>query len=142
MAPRIFEKFTFVPREKIFEVVTDHESHQKLLPEIFPSVRIISVRPNTTLVEMHLNLFGKEFVVMAKHLTEYPLNHEIFFVCGDAKGTHIIEKYEESNSGTKITLSVDFKYKGKMRISGILGKGEIETDFSKILDNFIKIAEN
>ena len=142
MTSRIFEKFTFVPREKIFEVATDHESHQKLLPEFFPSVRVVSVRPNTTLVEMHLNLSGKEFVVMAKHLTEYPFNHEIFFVGGDAKGTHIIEKYEERNSGTKITLLVDFKYKGKMRISEILGKGDIETDFSKIMDNFIRIAEN
>ena len=142
MAPHSFEKFTFVSREKIFDVATDYESHQKTFSEFFPSVRIISVRPTTTLAEIHLNLSGKEFVVMAKHVIEKPTLHEIFFVGGDAKGTHIIEKYDEVESGTKITLTVDFKYKGTLRFSGLLGKGNIENNFSKILDNFIKIAEN
>lgn len=142
MAPLSFEKFTFVSREKIFDVATDYELHQKLLPEIFPSVRIISIRPTTTLAEIHLYLSGKEFVVMAKHVTEKPYLHEIFFVGGDAKGTHITEKFEENDSGTKITLTVDFKYKGTMRLSGLWGKGNIENNFSKIFDNLIKIAEN
>lgn len=142
MATYIFEKFTIASREKIFDVATDYESHQNLLPEFFPSVRIISVRPTTTLAEVHLGLSGKEFVVMAKHVIEKPSLHEIFFVGGDAKGTHITEKYEKADAGTKITLTVDFKYKGAMKFTGFLGKGNIENNFSKIFDKLIKIAEN
>lgn len=137
-----FEKFTKLSRDQFFDVATNYESFQKLLSEFYPSVRIISVRPTTTLVEAHLILSGKEFVVMQKHVIEKPLLHETFFVGGDAKGTHITEKYEQLPEGTKITLTVDFKYKGSMRFSGLFGKGDVENEFSKIMDKLIENAEN
>ena len=137
-----FEKFTKLSQDQIFEVATNYESFQNLLSEFYPSVRVISKRPTTTLVEVHLILSGKEFVVMQKHVIEKPSLHEIFFVGGDAKGTHITEKYEQSADGTKITLTVDFKYKGSMRLSGFFGKGDVEKEFSKIMDKLIKNAEN
>ena len=135
-----FEKFTKASKEKIFEVATDYDSHQVLLPHYFPSVRIISVRPDTTLAEKHLILKGKEFVVMAKHLKKEKIKHEIFFVGGDAKGTRIEEEYHKTPEGTKIILTIDFK--ASIRLKGIIGKGRFEEEFSKIFDEFIKIAEN
>jgi coenzyme Q-binding protein COQ10 len=114
----------------------------KLQPIFFPSVRVISVRPNTTLVEEHLKLAGKELIVMTKHVTEEPSIHEIFFVGGDAKGTHIIEQYEQTPKGTRIILSVDFKLQGHMRLKGIFVKGKVENEFSKIMDKLILAAEN
>ena len=90
-----FEKFTNATRRKIFEVATNFKSFQISLPQFFPSVRIISVRPHATLVEEHLNLAGKQLVVMAKHVIVEPVVHETFIVGGDAKGTHIIEEYEQ-----------------------------------------------
>jgi coenzyme Q-binding protein COQ10 len=137
-----FEKFTTATREKIFEVATDYQSLQTMVPEYFPSVRIISVRPNTTLVEEHLKLVGKELIVMAKHVTDELKTHEIFIVGGDAKGTHIIEEYEQTRKGTQIALTVDFKLKGSMRLAGIFGKGKVENEFSNIMDKLILIAEN
>ena len=79
---------------------------------------------------------------MKKHVMEKPLIHETFFVGGDAKGTHITEKYDQTSQGTKITLMVEFKNKGSMRISGLFGKGKIENEFSKIMDKLIEIAES
>ena len=137
-----FEKFTKIPREKIFEAATDYGSFQKLFSEFYSSVRIISERPKTTLVEAHLILSGKEFVVMQKHLIEKPFLHQTFFVGGDAKGTQITEKYDQTKEGTKITLTVDFKHKRSLGLSGLFGKGEIENDFSKILDRLIEKLEN
>lgn len=137
-----FEKFTKLSQDHIFDAATNYESFQNLLSEFYPSVRIISKRPTTTLVEAHLILSGKEFVVMQKHVIEKPSIHEIFFVGGDAKGTHITEKYEQSSDGTKVTLIVDFKYKGSMRFSGLFGKGDVEKEFSKIMDKLIENAEN
>jgi len=137
-----FEKFTNASIEKIFEIATNYELLQTNLTEFFPSIRVISVRPNTTLVEEHLKLLGKELIVMAKHVTDEPKTHEILIVGGDAKGTHIIEEYEQTPEGTRIILTVDFKLKGSMRIKGIFGKDKVENEFSKIMDKLILIAEN
>ena len=140
MANVQFQKFTRSTREKIFEVATNYESFQTLMPQFFSSIRIISVRPNTTLVEEHLKLGGKELIVMAKHVTDAPKIHETFFVGGDAKGTHIIEKYEQTPKGTKIFFKMDFKESILLR--GISRKNKFEDEFSNILDKLIDIAEN
>lgn len=142
MAKVQFEKFTISNREKIFETATNYESFQTKLPQFFPSVRIVSVRPKTTLVEEHLNLAGKEIIVMVKHVVDFPSLHETFFVGGDAKGTHITEKYEETSKGTRILLTVEFKPKLSFRFSGFLGHEKIENDFSKIMDQLILISES
>ncbi len=137
-----FKKFTNAAREKIFEIATNYELFQTNMPQFFPSIRIISVRPNSTLVEEHLNLAGKELIVMAKHVIDEPTIHETFFVGGDAKGTKITEEYEQTPKGTRIVITVDFKSKGAMRFSGLFGRGKFENEFSKIMDELILIAEN
>ncbi len=137
-----FKKFTNAAREKIFEIATNYELFQTNMPQFFPSIRIISVRPNSTLVEEHLNLAGKELIVMAKHVIDEPTIHETFFVGGDAKGTKITEEYEQTPEGTRIVITVDFKSKGVIRFSGLFGRGKFENEFSKIMDELILIAEN
>ena len=127
-------------RKKIFEVATNFESFQTNMPQFFPSVRVVSIRPNTTLVEEHLNLAGKQLVVMAKHVIVEPVVHETFIVGGDAKGTHIIEEYKQTSKGTRIVVTVDFK--GSIRLTGIFGKGKFEDEFSKIMNELILLAEN
>jgi coenzyme Q-binding protein COQ10 len=136
-----FQKFTHSTIERIFECATNFESFQTMMPQFFPSIRIISVRPNTTLVEEHIVIGGRELVVMAKHVLNAPKIHETFIVGGDAKGTHIKEEYEQLSEGTQITVSVDFKPKGSMRLSGIFGKVNVENEFSSIMDEIILVAE-
>ena len=137
-----FERFTKASREKLFEISTDYQSYQTILPQYFPSVRVISVRPNTTLVEEHRIIAGQELVVMAKHIINDRLTHETFFVGGDAKGSHIIERYEQIPNGTKITVSVDFKPKMSMRFSKVFGKVTFLEDFERMIDKFIEISED
>lgn|GEM_PF-231292 len=136
-----FEKFTTASRKKIFDVFTNYDTYQKWIPQYFPSVRIISVRPHTTLVEEHRIIAGTEFVVMAKHVVNDSLIHETFFVGGDAKGSHITEKFEQTSTGTLITVTIDFKPKLSMKLSGLVGKPKYLKDFENIVDEFIKIAE-
>ena len=142
LAKARFKKFTNAPRQKIFDVVTNYESLQTRLPEFFPSIRVISERSNATLVEEHLVLAGKEFVVMAKHVVNEPFLHEIFIVGGDVKGTHITEEFEQTPKGVQITVCVDFKPKGTWRLLNLFKKGNIENEFSRIMDRLIWIAEN
>ena len=136
-----FEKFTKAPRKKIFDVVTNYDAYQKCMPQHFPSVRIISVRPHATLAEEHRIIAGTEFVVMAKHVVNDSLSHETFFVGGDAKGSHITEKFDQTPTGTLITVTVDFKPKLSMKLSGLVGKPKYVKDFENIIEDLIKIAE-
>ena len=136
-----FEKIINAERKKVFDIVTNFEEFEKILPKYFPSIRIRSVRGDTAVVEEHIRIAGKEIVMMIKHVTKYPEIHEVFVIGGDAKGSHIIEIYESIPEGTKIIVKADFKLQGKLKIVGFFGKNKIKESFSKIMDEFAKIAE-
>ena len=126
----------------MFEVFSNFENYQKSLPQYFPSVRVRSIRNETAVVEEHMMLGDKELVIMAKHVTQSPLLHEIFVIGGDAKGSHIKEQFLDHSEGTKILVDVDLKLKGKMKISELFTKNNLQENYSKIIDGFVKIAEN
>jgi coenzyme Q-binding protein COQ10 len=136
------EKIVNAKRETVYERLSNYENYEKLVPQHFPSVRVRSVRGNISVVEEHMNLGDRELIIMAKHVTKEPVFHEVFVIGGDAKGSHIKQQFIEISEGTKIMVHVDFKLKGKMKISSMLGKNKIEQDYVKILDDFVKIAEN
>jgi coenzyme Q-binding protein COQ10 len=136
------EKTVNAKRETVFERLSNYENYQKLLPQHFPSVRVRSVRGNVSVVEEHMNLGDRELLIMAKHVTTEPVLHDVFVIGGDAKGSYIKQQFIEISQGTKVIVDVDFKLKGKMKMSSIFGKNKIEEDYAKILDDFIKIAEN
>jgi coenzyme Q-binding protein COQ10 len=136
------EKTVHAKRETVYEILSNYKNYQKLIPQHFPSVRVRSVRENISVVEEHMNLGDKELVIMAKHVTEKPVLHEVFVIGGDAKGSRIKQQFIEISEGTKIIVDVDLKLKGKMKMSNMFGKNKFEEDYSKILDDFIKIAEN
>ena len=137
-----FEKTVNAKRETVFERLSNYENYEKLLPQHFPSVRVRSVRGNVSVVEEHMNLGDRELLIMAKHVTTEPVLHEVFVIGGDAKGSYIKQQFIEISQGTRIIVDVNFKLKGKMMMSRIFGKNKIEEDYAKILDDFVKIAEN
>ena len=137
-----FEKIVKAERDKIFKIVTDYEKLQKIIPQYFISIRVISSRDNVTVIEEHLNLAGYELVMMTKHVIKFPEIHEVFVIGGDVKGSHIVEKYEKIPEGTKITVDVDLKLRGPLRIVAYFAKSKITKGFSRIMDEFAKIAEN
>ncbi|MBI5860056.1 MAG: SRPBCC family protein [Nitrosarchaeum sp.] len=138
----IFEKIIKADRKKVFELTTNYEHFQKILPQYYPSIRIISVRGNVSVVEEHLRIGGRELVMMVKHVIDEPILHEIFIIGGDAKGTHIIKRYEQIPPGTKLTLEIDWKPKGMSKLSNFLDKNKIPNEYSKIIDEFVMIAES
>ena len=137
-----FQKISSASRDDVYKVFSDYENYQKISPEFFPSIRIRSVRDNIAVVEEHMNLGDDEFVIMAKHVTDEPVLHDIFIIGGDAKGTHIQEQFIETPEGTKILVDVDLKLKGKMKLGGVFSKNRYQENYEEILDNFIKIAED
>lgn len=140
--PRILiEKIIKAERQHVFDIVANYENFEKILPKYFPSIRVRSVRENTAVVEEHLRLGERELIMMTKHVTKYPELHEMFVLGGDAKGTHIVEKYEKIDSGTKLVVDADLKLKGVLKITGLFAKSKLELEFGKIIDDFCMIAE-
>ena len=140
--PKInFEKIVKAERNKVFDIAANYEQFQKIMPKYFPSIRVRSVRGNTSVVEEHVRVAGRELVMMTKHVTKYPELHEVFVIGGDAKGSHIIEKYESIKAGTKIIVEADLNLKGSLSILAFFGKGKIKKGFAKIMDEFAQIAE-
>jgi coenzyme Q-binding protein COQ10 len=136
-----FDKTVDAKREIVFDIFSNFERYQILLPQHFPSVRIRSIRGNVAVVEEHLNLGEREFVIMAKHVKEEPVLHDIFVIGGDAKGSHISQQFLELSDKTKIIVNVSLKFGGKMKIPNIFRKNTLVQDYGKIIDDFIKIAE-
>ncbi|MBT8242871.1 MAG: polyketide cyclase, partial [Nitrosopumilus sp.] len=124
------------------EIFSNFENFQKLIPQHFPSVRIRSVRGDVSVVEEHLNIGNLELLIMAKHVSKPPILHEVFVIGGDAKGSHFKEEFIELDEGTKILVDVDLKFKGKMKLSAMFGKNNFKDDYEKLLDDFIRLAEN
>ncbi|WP_428324276.1 SRPBCC family protein [Nitrosopumilus sp.] len=137
-----FEKISTANRDTVYKVFSDFENYQKISPKFFPSIRIRSIRDNIAVVEEHLILGDDELVVMAKHVTDEPVLHDVFIIGGDAKGSHIQEQFIETPQGTKILVDVDLKLKGKMKFGGMFSKNRYQENYEEILDNFIKITEN
>jgi coenzyme Q-binding protein COQ10 len=136
----ILEKIIKADRKKVFDLTTNYENFQKILPQYYPSIRIISVRGNVSVVEEHLRIGGRELVMMIKHVIDEPILHEIFVIGGDAKGTHITMRYESIPYGTKLILEVDWKLKGMMKLS-LFGQNKVLNEYSKIIDEFTVLAE-
>ena len=140
--PKIhFEKIVNAERNKVFDIAANYEDFEKTLPEYFTSIRVRSKRDNVAVVEEHVKILGKELVMMTKHVIHYPETHEVFVIGGDAKGSHIVEKYDSVGAGTKITVTADIKLKGTLKIVGFFAKGKILKGFEKIMDEFAKTAE-
>ena len=136
------EKIVQNNRNEVFEIFSNFENYQRIIPQHYPSVRIRSMRGDVSVVEEHLILGDLELLIMAKHVSQKPILHEVIVIGGDVKGSRIRQEFIELEKGTKILVDVDLKFKGKMKISAMFGKNNFKQDYDKVLDDFVKLAEN
>jgi ribosome-associated toxin RatA of RatAB toxin-antitoxin module len=136
------EKIVNNNRNEVFEIFSNFENYQRIIPQHYPSVRIRSMRGDVSVVEEHLILGDLELLIMAKHVSQKPILHEVIVIGGDAKGSRIRQEFIELEKGTKILVDVDLKFKGKMKISTMFGKNNFKQDYDNVLDDFVKLAEN
>lgn len=129
-------------RERVFEIFSNYENYQNLVPQHYPSVRIRSIRGELAVVEEHFNLGSTELLIMARHVSKKPIMHEIFIIGGDFKGSHIRQEFIELENATKVLVDVVFKLSAKMKISHMFGKNSVMQDYGIIVNDFAKIAES
>ena len=99
------------------------------------------MRGAVSVAEEHLILGDLELLIMAKHVLQRPVLHEIFVIGGDFKGSKIRQEFIELGEQTKVMVDADLRLSGMMRMSAVLGKNNFEQAYDKILDDFVRIAE-
>ena len=134
-----FEKTVKSDPDRVFDIVSNFENFNRLLPDYYPSIQIKSVRDESSLVAEHLKLHDKEFVIMAKHFSQPPYKHEMRVVGGDIKGSYIIEKIIPFESKTKIV--VDAKIDTGKRFS-IMKNDDYEKALEDLYNEFITVIES
>jgi len=133
------EKIIKAEKDKVFSTMTDFENLPSKLPQIFKSVKIISREGNSLVTEEFVKMAGRDITQKVKHVIQPTEKHEVFILEGDAKGSHIVESYEETSEGTKIIVEGDFKLAGNSNLLGFLAKGQIEKSINEVMDEFAKI---
>lgn len=126
----------------MFDIVANYENFSKIMPQYFKSIRVRSVRDNAAVVEERLLMGSRELVMMTKHVTTYPETHEVTVIGGDAKGSRFVERFEKIREGTRLVVEADIKLPSTMKLLGIFGKRKIALEFSKMIDEFARIAES
>ena len=136
------EKIVNSNRENVFEIFSNFENYQRIIPQHYPSVRVRSMRGDVSVVEEHLILGDMELIIMAKHVSQKPILHEIIVIGGDAKGSKIKQEFIKFDNGTKVLVDVDLKFKGKMKISVMFGKNNFKQNYDDVLADFAKLSED
>ena len=133
------EKIIKADKDKVFFTITDFENLPSKLPQIFKSIKIISRKDNSVITEEFVRMAGRDITQKVKHVLQPTDKHEVFILEGDAKGSHIVETYEETSEGTKIIVEGDFTLAGKLNLLGFLAKLKIEKNINKVMDEFAEI---
>jgi len=133
------EKIIKADKDKVFFTITDFENLPSKLPQIFKSIKIISRKDNSVITEEFVRMAGRDITQKVKHVLHPTDKHEVFILEGDAKGSHIVETYEETSEGTKIIVEGDFTLAGKLNLLGFLAKLKIEQSINEVMDEFAEI---
>ena len=135
------EKIIHAKRKNVFEIFSNYEHYEKLIPTYFPSIRIRSVRGETAVVEEHFKLGDIELLLMSKHVLRPFVLHEVFVIGGKSKGSYIRQEFVEIPNGTKILVDVDLKLMGVMKIPKLLDKSKLLENYSHLLDDLAILCE-
>ena len=128
-------------RDIIFEISTDVENFHKIMPKYFKSLKIIDNSTNEKIVLESINFLGKKIKIKTKHVILKPNVHRVFILTGPAKGTSFIETYTSSLTGTDISILVDLKLNGILKLIPFL-KILILKRMNSVMSEFIICAEH
>lgn len=137
-----FEKIIHAKRNDVFNIFSNYEQYEKLIPKYFPSIRIRSVRGDIAVVEEHFKLGDLELVLMSKHVATPFVLHEVYVIGGKSKGSYIKQKFIEIPEGTKILIDVDLRLTGLLKIPKLLDKSKLSVHYSNFLDDMTILCEN
>jgi hypothetical protein len=127
-------------RDIIFKISTDVENFHKIMPKYFKSLKIISNSLNEKIVLESIDFLGKKIKIKTKHIIVKPNVHKVFILTGPVRGTSFIETYDSTLSGTNISILVDLKLHGILKLIPFL-KFLVLKKMNSVISEFIICAE-
>ena len=127
-------------RDIIFAISTDVENFHKIMPKYFKSLKIISDSLNEKVVLESINFLGRKIKIKTKHVIVKPNVHKVFILTGPVRGTSFIETYASTLSGTNISILVDLKLHGILKLIPFL-KILVLKKMNSVMSEFIICAE-
>lgn len=128
-------------REIVFKINTDVKNFHTIMPNYFKSLDILSDDKSGIVVLEKINFLGQSVKVKTKHLVLPPDVHKVFILTGPLKGTSFIEHYEPSSFGTLISISVNLKINGLLKLIPFIKK-ILSKKMSHAMLEFINCAKN
>ena len=127
-------------RDTIFKISTDVENFHKIMPKYFKSLKIISNSLNEKVVLESIDFLGRKIKIKTKHVIVKPNVHKVFILTGPVRGTSFIETYDSTLSGTNISILVDLKLHGILKLIPFL-KILVLKKMNSVMSEFIICAE-
>ena len=127
-------------RDLIFSISTDVENFHKIMPKYFKSLKIISDSLNEKIVLESIDFLGRKIKIKTKHIIVKPNVHKVFILTGPVRGTSFIETYDSTLSGTSISILVDLKLHGILKLIPFL-KILVLKKMNSVMSEFIICAE-
>ena len=127
-------------RDAIFKISTDVENFHKIMPKYFKSLKIISNSLNEKVVLESIDFLGRKIKIKTKHVIVKPNVHKVFILDGPVRGTSFIETYNSCLSGTDISILVDLKLHGILKLIPFL-KILVLKKMNSVMSEFIICAE-
>ena len=127
-------------RDTIFKISTDVENFHKIMPKYFKSLKIISNSLNEKVVLESIDFLGRKIKIKTKHVIVKPNVHKVFILTGPVKDTSFIETYDSTLSGTSISILVDLKLHGILKLIPFL-KILVLKKMNSVMSEFITCAE-
>ena len=128
-------------RDIIFKISTDVENFHNIMPKYFKSLQIVSNSLNEKIVLESIDFLGKRIKIKTKHIILKPDIHKVFILTGPAKGTSFIETYISNSNGTEISILVDLKLNGVLKLIPFL-KFLLLKRMNSVMSEFIVCAES
>jgi len=110
------------------------------MPKYFKSLTVISNSLNEKIVSESIHFLGRKIKIKTKHIILKPNIHKVFILDGPARGTSFVETYNSSLSGTDISILVDLKLRGILKLFPFL-KFLLLKRMNSVMSEFIACAE-
>jgi len=133
----IYETVVDVDRESLFETMTSVENYPLVLPKNVISIKIINQTQNVIIAEEIVSDRGMTSKILAKHSIEPFQKHTIEVLEGDAKGTKIIQTFEEDGSKTKIRTEFNIEVRGLLTPISYFPAGNIRSAMNTVIHSFV-----
>ncbi len=132
--------YSSLPQEEIFHISTDVENFHHVMPNYFKSLNVVEQNDNEKIVIEKIKFLGVPLKIKTKHIITKPNIHKVEILSGPTKGTVFAESYIALNTGTMISIDVELKFSGFMKLFSFF-EVYVAKKMNTTMSDFVKSAE-